>query len=69
MRRSQAVLLVGLALAAGAVVAELGATEEAGSRPPTYYQHVKPILDGRCGNCHMAGGLAPFASDLQPGAA
>jgi hypothetical protein len=61
MRRSQAVLLLGLALAAGVVVAELGATEEAGSRPPTYFQQVKPVLDARCGNCHMAGGLAPFS--------
>jgi mono/diheme cytochrome c family protein len=62
MRRSQSVLLVGLALVAGVLVAELGATDEAGSRAaPTYFQHVKPVLDARCGNCHMAGGLAPFS--------
>ena len=62
MRRSQVVLLVGLALVAGVLVAELGATDEAGSRAaPTYFQQVKPVLDARCGNCHMAGGLAPFS--------
>jgi hypothetical protein len=26
----------------------------------TYYQHVKPILDGRCTNCHISDGIAPF---------
>ena len=62
MRRSQVVLLIGLALVAGVLVAELGATDEAGSRAaPTYFQQVKPVLDARCGNCHMAGGLAPFS--------
>ncbi|MFO0594541.1 MAG: hypothetical protein U0228_04535 [Myxococcaceae bacterium] len=30
---------------------------------PTYAQDVKPILDGRCINCHVAGGIAPFALD------
>jgi Copper type II ascorbate-dependent monooxygenase, C-terminal domain/Copper type II ascorbate-dependent monooxygenase, N-terminal domain len=61
MRRVLAVLLVGLALAAGALVAELGAEDKAASRGPTYFQQVKPVLDARCGNCHMAGGLAPFS--------
>lgn len=28
-----------------------------------YYEDVKPILDGRCVNCHQAGGVAPFAMD------
>ncbi|MFP4596759.1 MAG: monooxygenase [Persicimonas sp.] len=27
----------------------------------TYYQHVKPIMDGRCVSCHYDGGIAPFA--------
>jgi hypothetical protein len=63
VRRSRIVLLLGLALAAGALVTGLGATREArdgGRRAPTYYQHVKPILDGRCADCHVAGGIAPF---------
>jgi len=28
---------------------------------PTYSQDVKPILDGRCTNCHVEGGVAPFS--------
>ena len=27
---------------------------------PTYALDVKPILDGRCANCHVTGGVAPF---------
>lgn len=27
----------------------------------TYYQHVKPILDARCAQCHYEGGIAPFS--------
>jgi mono/diheme cytochrome c family protein len=51
--------LVALALVAGILAAGPGAEPKAG--PPTYFQNVKPILDGRCGNCHMAGGIAPFS--------
>jgi len=31
--------------------------------PPAvaYYEHVKPILDGRCISCHREGGIGPFA--------
>lgn len=29
----------------------------------TYHQDVRPILAGRCENCHRAGGIAPFALD------
>ena len=61
VRRSRAFVLLGLALVAGALVAERGAGREAASRAPTYYQHVKPILDGRCADCHVTGGIAPFA--------
>lgn len=28
---------------------------------PTYYRDVKPLVDAKCGNCHAAGGIAPFA--------
>ncbi|MDP1827195.1 MAG: hypothetical protein Q8L48_28235 [Archangium sp.] len=30
---------------------------------PSYHQDIKPILDARCANCHVAGGIAPFALD------
>jgi mono/diheme cytochrome c family protein len=28
---------------------------------PTYYKDVAPILNQHCGNCHVQGGIAPFA--------
>lgn len=34
-----------------------------GESGPTYHQDVKPILAGRCENCHRSGGIAPFALD------
>lgn len=39
------------------VDADLSAT------PRTYYQDVKPIIDGMCGSCHVAGGIGPFVMD------
>ena len=30
---------------------------------PTYHQDLKPLLDARCVNCHVSGGIAPFALD------
>ena len=30
---------------------------------PTYYEDIKPILDGRCVECHSPGGVAPFSFD------
>ena len=53
------VAIVGLALLAGVVAASLRAAPSAA--PPTYFKDVKPVLEGRCGNCHMAGGIAPFS--------
>ena len=35
---------------------------------PSYHQDIKPILDARCANCHVAGGIAPFALDSFTGA-
>jgi hypothetical protein len=29
--------------------------------PVTYYEHVLPLVAGRCGGCHAPGGLAPFS--------
>ena len=51
-----AVLAVGLAVASRG-----GAADEPLPARPTYFQDVKPILDGRCIACHRAGGIAPFA--------
>ena len=28
---------------------------------PTWFADVKPIVDGRCANCHRLGGIAPFS--------
>lgn len=28
-----------------------------------YYEHVKPIVDGKCVDCHSDGGIGPFALD------
>jgi hypothetical protein len=30
------------------------------ARPASYYKDVKPILDEKCANCHVSGGIAPF---------
>jgi hypothetical protein len=33
---------------------------------PTYYEHVKPILEARCTGCHSEGNIAPFKlTDVQ----
>ncbi|MDX2015165.1 MAG: hypothetical protein SFW67_33540, partial [Myxococcaceae bacterium] len=34
-----------------------------GTPPPTFHQDVRPILEGRCVNCHVTGGVGPFALD------
>ncbi|MCB9796027.1 MAG: monooxygenase [Alphaproteobacteria bacterium] len=31
--------------------------------PPTWHADVKPIIDGRCAQCHTEGAIAPFALD------
>jgi hypothetical protein len=50
-----------LSLAAAGLRAGAGTAGESRSRAPTYYQHVKPILDARCSACHTVGGIAPFS--------
>jgi mono/diheme cytochrome c family protein len=35
----------------------------------TYYEHVKPIFDGRCVACHREGGIAPFSLEAYEDAA
>jgi hypothetical protein len=38
-----------------------GSTSGGGAAGPTYYADAKPILDAKCGKCHVEGGIAPFA--------
>jgi len=61
MRRAIVIVVVGIAASVSVFVAGRGGA--AGSSPlrPTYYQDVKPIFEGRCTGCHVAGGIAPFA--------
>lgn len=44
---------------------EPGATVDADTATTarTYYQDVKPLIDGMCGSCHVAGGIGPFVMD------
>ncbi len=60
-------LLLGAALALAAC-----GSESAGDSPAvdansqqalTYYQDLKPIIDGKCGACHVEGGIGPFVMD------
>lgn len=54
-----------------AVLALTACSESSSSRPephrapaaPTYHADVAPLLARACGNCHVPGGLAPFALD------
>jgi mono/diheme cytochrome c family protein len=56
-------LAVSLSLVVGATAAvTLGGVGAGVKSPssPTYFQDVKPILDGRCSGCHFRGGIGPF---------
>jgi hypothetical protein len=59
----RAVVLLAVGLAAVLVVGFSARGNGTGASPtrPTYYQDVKPILDGRCAGCHYRGGIAPLA--------
>jgi mono/diheme cytochrome c family protein len=43
------------------LVAGHGRATGADAAKPTYFEDVKPILDGRCAGCHFRGGIGPFA--------
>ena len=61
MRRAASILAL-LAVALGvAKLGDVAAAPKPTAAPPTYAQHVKPILDGRCIGCHVSGGIAPFS--------
>lgn len=63
MRRAVVLLALGFVAVVAVGFAARGSGTGASASPlrPTYYQDVKPILDGRCAGCHFAGGIAPFA--------
>ena len=61
MRRVVVVLGVGLSAVLAVGFAARGPDTSTSPLRPTYYQDVKPILDGRCTGCHYRGGIAPFA--------
>ena len=31
-----------------------------GDPSPTYFEDIKPLVDARCGSCHLEGGIGPF---------
>ncbi len=45
------------------------ADADVSSSARTYYQDVKPIIDGKCGSCHVEGGIGPFPMDTYADAA
>jgi hypothetical protein len=51
--------LFGIALTA--VITGCGSAEPAPGTTLTYHVDVKPIVDAKCGNCHVEGGIAPFS--------
>ena len=61
MRRAVVLLVVGLVAVLVVGFSARGNGTSASPVRPTYYQSVKPILDGRCTGCHYQGGIAPFA--------
>ncbi len=55
------VVVIGTAIAAATALASTGSSSGGVSTSrPTYYEKVRPILEGRCTGCHYKGGIAPF---------
>ncbi|MDC3961949.1 monooxygenase [Polyangium jinanense] len=50
-----------------------GGSGGAAGGPPadavTYWEHIKPVLDAKCNNCHTQGGIAPFSLETYADAA
>lgn len=55
--------LLGWALLALGMASACDRPEGDDPAPLTYHGRVKPILDGQCATCHVAGEVAPFALD------
>ena len=62
-KRRRRLFFLAAAAAAGAAVFAFVGHRASGAPSPrtTYYQDVKPILDGRCVSCHRIGGIGTFA--------
>lgn len=43
------------------LIAWTGLMATAQTKPPTYYQDIRPILGSQCLGCHKTGGIAPFS--------
>lgn len=58
-----AALLLGAALGCGdgGAAARSGPADGEEGGPPTFHRDIKPLVEAKCGNCHVAGGIAPFA--------
>mgnify|MGYP001820118634 CR=1 FL=1 len=65
MIATRALLLSFLVAACGSDSSSPTTEVDAGetSAPLTYYKDIKPIIDGKCGTCHVADGIAPFTLD------
>jgi hypothetical protein len=61
VRRVAVIAVAGIAATVSVFLAGRGGAGGTAPLRPTYFQDVKPILDGRCSGCHFRGGIAPFS--------
>lgn len=64
MRSFLTAVLACTAVAAAVLSCSSGSTAEPsakGAAELTYFRDIKPIIDHKCGQCHVQGGIAPFA--------
>ena len=50
-----------LAVAAGCLMAVVGAASLTGESGPTFYKDVLPVLQANCQSCHRPGEVAPMS--------
>ncbi|HEV3480296.1 MAG TPA: hypothetical protein VG144_12735 [Gaiellaceae bacterium] len=61
VRRVAVIAVAGVAAIVSVFLAARGGAGGGAPLRPTYFQDVKPILDGRCAGCHFRSGIAPFS--------